>query len=283
MRRRRSIELFSLSFLDLITGALGALIILFVSLPKPSKVLGPETKIKPIMNPNETTELMLENKLLKNQVLHLSKLLDEQKNNLKTKEFISQTIAPQEASQNEWDLGFKFKGKNIIFVVDTSYSMKEENRMLQVQAGLKFFLSSLEKGYNVEIVQFPFGERAPFKSFWGRLQDFNSINRSDAYDFIYRMNPSGATPTRDALLFVLKNYDNLSDIVLLTDGFPTFHNSNKRDDIDDILRVIRLNNAHKVQINTIGVGRDVLSDQTSLQYKFLTNLASDNNGFFVGF
>jgi hypothetical protein len=34
MRKRRQIELFSISFLDLLSGALGAVIILFVAIPK---------------------------------------------------------------------------------------------------------------------------------------------------------------------------------------------------------------------------------------------------------
>jgi uncharacterized radical SAM superfamily Fe-S cluster-containing enzyme len=82
---------------------------------------------------------------------------------------------------------------------------------------------------------------------------------------------------------VLKNYQEISDIVLLTDGVPTYHNSNKKDDIYEILRLAREMNTNKVQINTIGVGTNFLSDKTSDQYKFLSLLSSESNGFFVGF
>ena len=93
----------------------------------------------------------------------------------------------------------------------------------------------------------------------------------------------GGTPTRDTLLHVIKNYENISDIVLLTDGVPTFHNSNKKDDIYEILRLVRENNTRKIQINAIGIGHDFLIDKTSDQYKFLSLLSAENNGFFVGF
>ena len=75
----------------------------------------------------------------------------------------------------------------------------------------------------------------------------------------------------------------ISDIVLLTDGVPTYHNSNKNDDIYEILRLVREMNFNKVQINTIGVGTNFLSDKTSDQYKFLSLLSTESNGFFVGF
>jgi len=85
------------------------------------------------------------------------------------------------------------------------------------------------------------------------------------------------------MLFALENYQNISDIVLLSDGAPTYHNSNKKDDIYDILEVIRKENTRKVQINCIGVGSEFTKDKTSDRYKFLSQLAQEHEGFFVGF
>ena len=42
MRKRRAIELFSISFLDLLSGALGAVIILYVAIPKNLPVTAPK-------------------------------------------------------------------------------------------------------------------------------------------------------------------------------------------------------------------------------------------------
>ena len=105
----------------------------------------------------------------------------------------------------------------------------------------------------------------------------------DAFDYIYTLRPSGGTPTRDALMFVLENYEGISDIVLLTDGAPTFHNSNKKDDIYDIATKTYHMNQHQIQINTIGVGSDFIKDKNSERYQFLEILSSQNKGFFVGF
>lgn len=269
MKKRREISLFSISFLDLLSGALGAVIILYVAIPKsnpkPSEVSENEVKIASYLDE------------IKN--------LQEQLEKAKSKPVISQSITDEEEKKEKdaLDYGFQFKGTRIVFLIDTSYSMFEEDRMGQVKAGLKMLITSLSPKYNIEIVQFPFGERAPFKSMWGNLQALNSTNKMDAFDFVYTLKPWGGTPTRDALTFVLQNYDKVSDIVLLSDGIPTIHNKNKKDDIYDILKVVRELNKNKIQINTIGVGKDFIRDKTNDRYKFLSLLSEESGGFFVGF
>jgi Mg-chelatase subunit ChlD len=277
MRKRRQIELFSLSFLDLISGALGAVIILYVAIPKNQPLV-------------EAPKEDVVKSLLEKDLASSRKTIEELRKKLKETEekLAAAPIAPTQIEQPEQgsldaDIGFKFKGNNIVFIIDTSYSMTEEDRMSQVKAGLKMLLTSLPAKYKIEIVQFPLGERAPFRSMWGTTKDFYGINRMDTFDFIYSLRPSGGTPTRDTLMFVLNNYSGISDIVLLTDGAPTYHNSNKKDDIFEILRLVRESNKTKIQINTIGVGANFLKDKTSEQYKFLSLLSSENNGFFVGF
>lgn len=278
MRKRRAIELFSISFLDLLSGALGAVIILYVAIPKN------QPKEIPI---DDTVKEMLQKDLASSQsrVDELTKQLNEAMQKMATIKPVEDQTPPEEpvVGGADLDIGFKFKGKEIVFIIDTSYSMIEEDRMGGVKAGIKMLLTSLPGTYKVEIVQFPLGERAPFRSMWGTIKDFKSMNKTDAIDFVQTLRPSGGTPTRDTLLFVLKNYETISDIVLLTDGAPTYHNSNKKDDIFEILRLVRESNPRKVQINTIGVGSNMLKDQTSNEYKFLSLLASENKGFFVGF
>lgn len=276
MRKRRQIELFSISFLDLLSGALGAVIILYVAIPKNKPIVTskPDVQIEQMKSEILTS---------KEEIESLKKELIETKEKLAGNKVEEKIIDNPVAGGADLDVGFKFKGRNIVFIIDTSYSMTEEDRMGQVKAGLKMLLTSLPSTFKIEIVQFPLGERAPFRSMWGTPKDFSKVNREDAFDFIYSLRPSGGTPTRDTLLFVLRNYEQLSDIVLLTDGAPTYHNSNKKDDIYEILRLVREANKTKVQINTIGVGSNFFSDKLSEQYKFLSLLSSENNGFFVGF
>lgn len=275
MRRRREIPLFSISFLDLLSGALGAVIILYVALPK--------TKPQEMVPQENADRIVIEKQLESRQkeIQSLEKLLAVA--NEKISALQKQIPDVKSTGGRDLDIGFKFKGKNIVFIIDTSFSMTEEDRMGQVRGGLKMLLTSLSSQYRVDVIQFPYGTRAPFRSLWGQVKETDSMNKNEALEFIYDMRPEGGTPTREALLFVLQNYENISDIVLLTDGAPSLHNSNKKDDIFDILNTVFRQNKNHVQINAIGVGSNFIKDKTSEQYRFLSLLAEQNAGFFVGF
>ncbi len=275
MRKRRQIELFSLSFLDLISGALGAVIILYVAMPKNQKV---PVKVTEPVKIDKSVQVIANLESQLKDALRMNAELEA-----KIKEETAKTPPVPQGNGVDMDIGFKFKGKKIVFLIDTSYSMIQEERMGQVKAGLKMLLTALPNTYQVEIVQFPYGERAPFKALWNELRDTSSGNKYEAFEFIYAMKPFGGTPTREALAHVLAEYKDISDIVLLTDGAPSLHNSNKKDDIHDILRAVRTANVHKVQINSIGVGENFIKDKSSDQYQFLSLLSNYTNGFFVGF
>jgi hypothetical protein len=275
MRKRRPIEVFSISFLDLLSGALGAVIILYVAIPKNQPITAPTAEVvKEIVKEPIKSDIELDK--VRAQLAEVTEKLAFIQLEKEAKEAVG-------AGGKDLDVGFKFKGKEILFIIDTSYSMIEEDRMGQVKAGMKMLITSMAPEYKIEVVRYPYGERAPFKSLWGEAKDNTQINQMDIFDFIYTLKPYGGTPTRDVLLFTLKNYPQLSDIVLLTDGAPTFHNSNKRDDVYDILRVVREGNTSKIQINCIGVGSEMTKDKTSSRYKFLRALADESGGFFVGF
>jgi len=273
MRKRRQIELFSVAFLDLLSGALGAVIILYVAIPKNQPIEAPKTDI---------VREMLKESLQKKET-ELAKLKAELSSTAEKLTIAQTTKSAGAAGGKNLDIGFKFRGKSILFIIDTSYSMVDEDRMGQVKAGMKMLITSLSPDYKLEVVQYPYGGRAPFKSLWGVPRDNTAINQMDIFDFIYTLKPLGGTPTRDVLLFTLRNYADITDIVLLTDGAPTYHNSNKKDDVYDILRVVREENGDRVQINCIGVGAQMTQDKTSDRYKFLSALADESGGFFVGF
>ncbi len=270
MRKRRQIELFSLSFLDLISGALGAVIILYVAIPKSKQQVQEAPKV---------VDRSLEVASLK------SKLEELQKKNQTLQSQLAEASKPvvKQPGGIDMDVGFKFRGKKIVFIIDTSYSMTQEDRMGQVKAGLKMLLTALPNTYQVELVQFPYGDRAPYKALWGGLKETDTAHKLEAFEYIYSLKPYGGTPTRDVLKHVLSHYSEVSDIVLLTDGAPSLHNSNKQDDFHDILKLVREMNKNKIQINSIGVGLSFIRNQTSDQYQFLSLLSDYNGGFFVGF
>ncbi len=131
MRKRRQIELFSLSFLDLISGALGAVIILYVAIPKNKSVTA-------IPEPVQVVDRTKEVKTLQDKIEELKK------SNESLQTALIEANTPKEpapvAAPVNMDIGFKFAGKKIVFIIDTSYSMTQEDRMGQVKAGLKMLL-----------------------------------------------------------------------------------------------------------------------------------------------
>ncbi|MFY7994650.1 MAG: vWA domain-containing protein [Bacteriovoracaceae bacterium] len=282
MRKRREIQLFSISFLDLLSGALGAVIILYIAVPKSTQKVDTTVEQAKTRHIEEQETKLSENQKIIKELQDANRKLREDIEKAQITKVETQVNSSNNPEQ-PFDVGFKFKGSRIVFVIDTSYSMYQEDRIGQVKAGLKMLITSMAPKFQIDVVQFPNGERTPFKVLWGGLKDLSTLNKYDVYDFVYGMRPLGGTPTRDVLLHVLNNYQDITDIVLLTDGAPSLHNSSRRDDIYDILKVVRENNPHEVQISTIGVGKDFIKDKTSDYYKFLQLLASENKGFFVGF
>lgn len=289
MPKRRDSSPFNLALLDIITGALGAVIILYVAVPKANPL---EDKIEEIQKSVEQKEENI--KELKAELEQLKVLrASAEKAILENEELRNQITETQvevkEESKKEndgqtLDIGFKFKGRSIVFAIDTSRSMLDEDRMSQVKAGLKMLLLSMPKGYAIDIVQFPNGRRTAYRPLFNQLKPLGIEAKYDAMDFIYAMKPLGATPIRDTLNYVFQNYKDITDIVLLTDGEPSIHESPIKDDIYDLLsHISKLNGVRKIQINAIGVGQDVLKDKTGNAYQFLKLLSEQHGGFFVGF
>jgi hypothetical protein len=296
MGKRRELNVFNLALLDIITGALGAVIILYVAVPKgmnkgeelenPKVSLNEEqiqdlmAEVKRLQSVRDAAQsAILENEELKEKVSAAEKKIEE----IEKKEEVAE--AEKKSSDGQTlDIGFKFKGKRIVFAIDTSRSMYDEDRMGQVKAGLKMLILSMPAGFEIEIVQFPNGRRSAYKPMFSSLKPLQAESKYDALDFVYAMKPNGATPIRDTFNFIFKNYKNVSDIVLLTDGEPSLHESPLKDDIYDLLsHITKLNKNTKIQINAIGVGQEVLKDKTANAYQFLKLLAEQHSGFFIGF
>ena len=297
MARHREINVFSVSFLDLLSGALGAVIILFIIVPhSKTKDKTPEEKTAksqpqtaipdttpvpaaptPDVAPKDTAAMEEELKKLKNDK---NKLMGENQK-------LNQQIVNLSTSDKTYglpvDVGFKFKGKKIVFIIDVSGSMYKEDRIGQVKAGLKMLITSMSTDFYVDIIQFPDGLNYNFRPLWSYLQMIGPDNKKAIYNFLLNLKPFGATPTRNALTYVLKRYNGLTDIVLLSDGAPTIEASDRPDDIYSILEEVKRLNTTGIQINTIGVGSDFLHDTQNDKYVFLHHLAQEHQGFFVAF
>lgn len=308
MSRRREVPGLNIALLDILTGALGAVIILYVAVPKGStKKFEVEAKATMTVQEKEITKLHAELKSNEQKVKDLQKIVlelegknkflqqrgDDQKVELEgLRKLASQKSGPENAVKpNEnWrgkglpvDVGFKFKGKNIVFIIDVSGSMHREDRIGQVKAGLKMLITSMPNDYKLDVIYFPGSSRKYFQTLWGSLKTVETNEKSEIYRFLLKLRARGYTPTRKVLTHVLKNYPEATDIVLLSDGAPTAGNSNKEADISKLLIDVNKMNNTKIRINTIGVGSSFLQQRDSKAYVFLRELARDHGGFFFGF
>ncbi|MEO1050119.1 MAG: VWA domain-containing protein [Bacteroidota bacterium] len=364
---KKEINVFSVSFLDLLSGALGAVLILYIIVPKlnipleefeeqkklsaeveklgvtlediktsiPSEIYDSiQSQMNRIIQAKEELEIKIEN--TKRQLAEC--LADQQDNQNKIKALEKQVQSleaqlrdcqqdlarcpkcddccpqpaecncpedysayknwmddcglglndpcpPKQVTSSEINLGFKFSGRNVVFVVDVSGSMinndQREDRLTPVKAGIRMLITTMGTDFQFDIVRFPYLNDDDYRANWGFLKSATPSNKEQASNFIKSLNADGGTPTRRALSYVLSNYQGISDIVLLSDGEPTANGT--EDNINDILNMVQRMNTGNVQINTIGVGSDFLDNPTSPKVIFLKQLASNTGGFFVGF
>lgn len=353
---RKEINIFNVSFLDLLSGALGAVIILYIIIPKMTATeqetlqtlqnLQVEAKeVQDMMSQLQNSvdkELFeqLEEKIqnmqdniekLTQQVTEMSAQLKEAKEKLaeceqqlaelkdikeeldKVKKELAEckeklAKCPENYyAYKEWmdncgltlesecprsspnvDVGFKFKGRRIVFLIDVSGSMREEDRIGQVKAGLKMLVTTMDPSFSIDMVQYPYylseDNIQDYKPYWSSFRAMSDGNKLDIFGYLNRLTPNGGTPTRAVLKYALNNYSGLTDIVLLSDGDPTVTpNSADRDDINSLVSDITSMNSGRVNIHCIGVGNDFIANPSLDKVRFLKMLSERNNGFFVGF
>lgn len=308
MSKKKEVAGLNIALLDILTGALGAVIILFVAVPKGStKKQEIESKATIAVQEKEISKLHAQIKSKDEKVEELQKIVlelegenrqlkqrgEEQEVEIKgLRNLASLKAGPDSAEKPKEnfrgkglpvDVGFKFKGKNIVFIIDVSGSMVREDRIGQVKAGLKMLVTSMPADYKLDVVHFPGKRRKYYQPLWEKLNTLDSYKKDEVYNFLLKLQARGYTPTRKALTYVLQNYPEASDIVLLSDGAPTNGNSNRQADISKLLLDIDKLNKNKVRINTIGVGSNFITKKDSKAYVFLRELARDHGGFFFGF
>jgi uncharacterized protein YegL len=157
----------------------------------------------------------------------------------------------------------KTSSKNIIFVLDTSGSMKGE-KINQAKGALSFCLNSLNKGDRFNLIDFDDGIK-PFKTVLIRA---DADNVREALSFVDGTEADGGTNINEALLTALQQIERAegpSFIIFLTDGLPTVGETN----INNILTNIKNANKSSTRLFVFGVGYDVNT-------RLLDRLAQDN-------
>lgn len=140
--------------------------------------------------------------------------------------------------------------KDIIFILDTSGSMKGE-KISQAKDALKYCINSLHENDRFNFITFSTESRL-FKE---NLIDAEQY-RKDAIVYIKNIEAKGGTNINEALLTALKmkhEKDRPLSIVFLTDGLPTVGER----DVGNIIKNVSQQNKDKIKIFTFGVGYDV--------------------------
>ncbi len=176
--------------------------------------------------------------------------------------------------------------KNVVFVFDTSASMKLNEFDRTYKEVLKAWLGAL-RYEKFALLQFSTDVRSATGKGWKTQADLSEINQ-----YIDQFRAEGHTNLRKALEQALA-YPNVDTIILFSDGEPNLFgddptqpmkDSNQQwikgqPAIDDLNRRLRGGgNPQKVVINTVGMGNYL--NQT--YGTFLQSLARDNRGRFVG-
>lgn len=142
--------------------------------------------------------------------------------------------------------------KDIIFVMDTSGSMYDEDKIVYAQKALKFCLSNLNSKDRFNVVTFN-----SVTDFYGnKLMEGTEENIKKAKTFVDTLKPLGGTNIDEAFRVSLKQFSGEKRpryIVFLTDGLPTQGET----DTNAILKNISVENKEKVRIFSFGVGTDV--------------------------
>jgi Ca-activated chloride channel homolog len=150
----------------------------------------------------------------------------------------------------------KIARKDIVFVLDTSGSMAQNNKLEQAKRALVFCLKNLNKDDRFELVRFSTEAESLFSS----LMEANEANRQKAESFIQELRPIGGTAIEDALSRALKPAGTQADktrpyvIVFLTDGKPTIGATDEKELLAGVSKAI---GDRTIRIFCFGIGADV--------------------------
>ncbi|MFN2454220.1 MAG: VIT domain-containing protein [Pyrinomonadaceae bacterium] len=180
----------------------------------------------------------------------------------------------------------EYAAKDIVFVIDTSGSMAEENKLEKARAALLFGIRNLRADDRFNVVSFA-GEEHLMST---RLVAADNAGRGRGMDFVQSLRSNGGTNINDAVLAALRQFDVANRpkmIVFLTDGLPTVGETNIASIVNNVhdanARSTNARNAHAsnvqsrnatrsgIRLFTFGVGYDVNT-------QLLDKLAAENGG-----
>ena len=173
------------------------------------------------------------------------------------------TLAPkQEFAKDE------VQPKDIVFVVDTSGSMREHEKMAQAKKALSYGLKGLSPRDRFNVVSFSTEARA----FGSGVISATPEAVGRAIGFVDDLEAVGGTNIHDALLEGFEKLGQADDgrvrlVVFLTDGLPTVGETR----LESIVKAVAKRNASHARVFVFGVGYDVNT-------QLLDRIAEGNRG-----
>jgi len=160
------------------------------------------------------------------------------------------------ASPNAGLAADQVAAKDVVFVLDTSGSMADNNKIDQAKRALRFCLKNLNARDRFEIVRFS-TETQPL---FDRLVDAGDANLTKAQEFVDALKPTGGTAIEEALVKsvgpakALPERDRPYFVVFLTDGLPTVGNTGEDQILATVTKAI---GDRSIRIFCFGIGTDV--------------------------
>lgn len=150
----------------------------------------------------------------------------------------------------------KIAKKDVVFVLDTSGSMSQNDKLEQAKKALVFCLKNLNQDDRFELVRFS----TEAESLFGKLVAVNEINRRKAEEFVKELRPIGGTAIEEALAKALQPAEIRPEktrpyvIVFLTDGKPTIGKTDEKELLAGVAKAI---GDRTLRIFCFGIGADV--------------------------
>jgi Ca-activated chloride channel homolog len=160
----------------------------------------------------------------------------------------------------------EYTAKDVVFVVDTSGSMAEDDKMEKARSALLYGIRILRPQDRFNVISFA-GEEHLMES---GLISADDPGRKRGEEFVKGLRPVGGTNINQSLLTALRQFvsgDRPKILVFMTDGLPTVNETN----VNRIIDNVRNQRKTDVRLFTFGVGHNV---NTAL----LDKLASENGG-----
>jgi len=143
--------------------------------------------------------------------------------------------------------------KDVAFVLDTSGSMADGNKLVQAKKALQFCLANLNADDRFEIIRFS----TEAEQLFGKLNDASETNVADAQKFVAKLKPEGGTAIFDALHQAMSLRPAKSErpyvVVFITDGMPTVGETNN----DKIVAETNQAADQGTRVFCFGLGTDV--------------------------